>query len=978
MLDSFDRLAAAIKQAEDLKRRAEYRSALEVYRQTLSARTGELATPPNAFTHADLVLLERHADLEILFGHTAIADDLLAALVAILQAVGNRFYADYALLKRLHLALECGAVNQAHQLLRSMESLGDLDAVEISPAGLSRWERQLYGYDINNADRAFILAHLYLNMGRLWLTFGQYGEALVLLKRALHYAGKETPVNTQALVLQTRLCLAAAVLEKGEFLDAQEALATLEASLQQTTEVAPQVRYLELIGKFNLLTGKMGGALAHFTEVVKICSQHHFEAAAIQAMLNLCEVLILVNQTPQAKIYLAIEVANAQRLGNVALLGRAEFLLGMAEARSHSLADAVPLASLSEIWKVGRRTTAVRRDWLTPDPLEIPQASSYLAFFEDRAMAFHWYLGAQDFATAAQILQRIKETFLLTDSALILCRVQILEGVLAYYQQDYANAERLLNDVRGFLRALGLQPELWQVLRFLGWCWKYMERAPEEQEALAGETLQVLTTMTESLEPAEQAIFLLNKWTADEEYIAGEINRLMRLKAQLANVPWYKKLQLRRQLWQAIHDLLEHIDRYKDALARRVIEQRETKIADGQSQTLWQRLWQHPRQRVTLSFLVLPDRVFIVRAGWLSLDFGISPVTRIGLRQLVRQWHEPIQRFIGKSRGLGKVEDQTATAKNAKAAKLSLAEVQQIMTTVSAQLAEALRMEELLSALPKRINALTIVPDDSLHGLPFAALMFQGRYLIERFAVALAFESRRPASLSPSPTGEYALTVGVSKGAPGYPPLDGARRELQKVSAWLARHQAIEQRLDDTQPANGAADKATVLRLLEQASLFHIACHGEFKINAPEQSGLVLIQAPDKIETVSLRELAAMNLQRLKHTTLSSCWSADNYVVPGRWIISLPETLWRAGAESVLGCLWLVSDEVAVALMNLFYNYLDHYPRDEALRRAQLDCLNNRLSDCRLDSTTNPLFWAGYHLYGNPQPLRLPKSSTKN
>ena len=108
-----------------------------------------------------------------------------------------------------------------------------------------------------------------------------------------------------------------------------------------------------------------------------------------------------------------------------------------------------------------------------------------------------------------------------------------------------------------------------------------------------------------------------------------------------------------------------------------------------------------------------------------------------------------------------------------------------------------------------------------------------------------------------------------------------------------------------------------------------------------------------------------MNLTNLRHATLCSCWSADHFILPGRWIISLPETLWRSGTQSILGCLWKVNDKIAVSFMTRFYNYLDEFPRDEALHQTQLDCLNNRLPNCGIEYTDNPFLWAGFNLYGD-------------
>ncbi|MDJ0531354.1 MAG: CHAT domain-containing protein [Xenococcaceae cyanobacterium MO_207.B15] len=164
--------------------------------------------------------------------------------------------------------------------------------------------------------------------------------------------------------------------------------------------------------------------------------------------------------------------------------------------------------------------------------------------------------------------------------------------------------------------------------------------------------------------------------------------------------------------------------------------------------------------------------------------------------------------------------------------------------------------------------------------------------------------------------------------------------------------------------------KQAVIENLADATLVHIACHGIFEYNRPDQSGLVLV-ANSNAEILSLRELSNLDLTQLRHATLSSCWAADHFVLPGRWIISVPETLWRSGTQSILGCLWQVSDKVAVPFMADFYENLKRHPRDKALQLTQLKCLKNQLPDCH-NRTDNLFFWAGFNLYGDYCSLKLP------
>jgi CHAT domain-containing protein len=165
-----------------------------------------------------------------------------------------------------------------------------------------------------------------------------------------------------------------------------------------------------------------------------------------------------------------------------------------------------------------------------------------------------------------------------------------------------------------------------------------------------------------------------------------------------------------------------------------------------------------------------------------------------------------------------------------------------------------------------------------------------------------------------------------------------------------------------------AVSKNVLLSRVPETSLVHVACHGTFEPDRPDCSGLVLISESGNKETLTLREISQLDLHRVIHVTLSSCWSADNFVLPGRWIISLPETLLRSGARSVLGCLWPVPDEFAEVFMEKFYRNLEHYPRDRALQLAQIECLRGNLKVITRETGPAPL-WAGFRLYGEPGPL---------
>lgn len=493
---------------------------------------------------------------------------------------------------------------------------------------------------------------------------------------------------------------------------------------------------------------------------------------------------------------------------------------------------------------------------------------------------------------------------------------------------------------------MSLKPELWQVQRLLIWCRKRLNYPLPEIEALTTSTNQLLEQITSSLTPEDQVFYLLNKWTADEEYIAAQINQLQRWQNKLRKTHFWLRPWRRWQLMQKLNALVEHIDRYKDALAKRTITGESTPVQILPPSSLWLRLLTHPRNRVTLAFLILPDRVLVVKTSRFLFDFEVIPATRVAVRHVVQQWYQNIESMYG-SRDINinpNIKSSDTTGQE-----------------ITHNLADTLHLPKILECLPKHIQALTIVPDDILHGFPFAAMIYKGKYLIEHYALAIAYESKsQPTPVNKTiPRKKPALVVSISNGNQQFRPLPGVKRELQHINQWLDSHKIKYLHLE-----NNHAHKAAIIETLSQVALLHIACHGTFSANQPDQSGLVLISDSGEQSILSLRELAAINLSQLHHATLSCCWSADHFILPRRWIISLPETLWRAGTASILGSLWEIDDQVAVSFMARFYDYLDKLPRDQALRRTQLDCLHNHLPNCRSE-TANPLFWAGFNLYGD-------------
>ena len=342
---------------------------------------------------------------------------------------------------------------------------------------------------------------------------------------------------------------------------------------------------------------------------------------------------------------------------------------------------------------------------------------------------------------------------------MIRLRLGALHGLSAYYLGRDDQASEILEEVAAGLIRLGLRPGLWQTLRVLGWCRTRLNRPHPEIEALAEQTQRLLDGMVRSLPAEDRPILLLTKWTSEEEFLATQIDLLIREHDRVEASPWPIRLWRRWALWRQLDELLRFLDRYQDSTHRRALDVNGGTTAA--SVPLWRRLLLHPPRRAVLSFLVLPDRVFLACSQWGRIDFGVSPITRLEVREKVRRWHEAVTGPVPAATGADRVADE---------------------------LADALQLPRLLDRLPQRVRALTVVPDDSLCGFPFAVVRHCGTYLVERFALSIGFDRNRPwrpashrdaRGRRGTPAG--ALLVGVARGSGAIAALPGVVPELDEV-----------------------------------------------------------------------------------------------------------------------------------------------------------------------------------------------------
>ncbi len=918
----------AFHRAEDQFQRGDFEGAFQSYRDLMVARLQAGVGAQSPATGLDVVALERLSDLAVLYGFYTPAVNLLQAVRAWYAASSNLYCADFTALKLASVYRAQGLIRDAYAILLNLHGApGNIDDLEFTESALKKWESG-HGWTGAPDEISLMFSRLYLEMAHIHLANGQYRCALTAAARGLQHGQGEISLQAKPAF---HLVIATANLESGDLLGAYSELDNLEAQLDQQPNPALAVQRDELLGKLHLLQGELGLAKESFERVIKTCQQGSFPLAELNASLNLASILIILNQTQQAtrliqRVKTAVETNNHARLQI-----RAELLEYLASGRARSFLDGISIGpSVLQMWG-GEESppiplAAETSGW--PSPMDIPACQSYLASFEDRTLGFHFLLDRSDWATAEIYLDELNAAFGETDSILIHTLLDALRSNLLYYQNEIDKAYSGFSRVRDAfidMQATGL---LWQVYRSLSWC----ETRAGHQEAAAllrAQTDDVLNRLTLTLPPPERAIYQLNKWTVEEEFLAGEFVRLAAVRQQAQNSGILRRLILKWKLTRDLLRFLGYLDRYQSEIGARV--------AGARPAPLWNRFavfrWMvaHGRKRTTFRFVVLPDQVIVIHVRALSIDFAIAALSRIQLRDAVRHWHESV------------LEGATG----------------QMLSDILDPLAYALTLPAFLSTLPPRIRQIRFMPDDVLHGLPFSALPYGGQYLVERFSISVEYIMSGVHSSAPK-KGE-ALVAAVLKGTEDYPPIKVALEEATAVSDHFSTHGiASRNEFDPTSDS--------LIRLLPESRFFHIVCHGRFRVDAPDQSGFVLIQGNQE-EFLTLRQLHTLDLRRVEQAVLASCWSADNFLLPGRWVISLPQTLRAAGVRSVVANLWEVDDRLAPMFLARYYDRLVSLSRAEALRQTQLDCLHGLAVGF---DVSNPIHWSGYSLYGATNRVRLP------
>ncbi len=309
------------------------------------------------------------------------------------------------------------------------------------------------------------------------------------------------------------------------------------------------------------------------------------------------------------------------------------------------------------------------------------------------------------------------------------------------------------------------------------------------------------------------------------------------------------------------------------------------------------------------------------------------------------------------------------------AAVLTLRQAMASRATIDSELLGEVSRQLLPEMRARQFSELIIVPHRELHGLPFAMLRTPAdELLIDRYDITLV------PSLSTMLMEKGSVQSGGTDIAILADPLFGAQSDpgsrsgpellrswsetLERLPWTAAEADSLAGEFPDrvVKSYTGAAANRSNLfsDSSRMAQILHVASHGFFAHDSPDNVGFVLSSLAEDGSTqvgafITLTDLASYDFGN-ELVVISGCETAVGNQLSGEGNISLSRAFLSKGAKRVMATLWPVSDRGSAEFMGLFYAELNQTGNAaSALRNAQLRMQRNpRYSD--------PFYWAGYVL----------------
>jgi len=258
----------------------------------------------------------------------------------------------------------------------------------------------------------------------------------------------------------------------------------------------------------------------------------------------------------------------------------------------------------------------------------------------------------------------------------------------------------------------------------------------------------------------------------------------------------------------------------------------------------------------------------------------------------------------------------------------------------------------LISPVQKYITTqkVCIVPYGILNYLPFQALYDGEKYLVERYAISYIPSLSVLEFLGKGEKNKRykVLAFGNPDLKDQALDLPAAEKEVMEISRIYPDAQVFKRE---------KATKGLLKKLSSQYDIIHFACQGQYIPEAPLASCIRLAPENKDDGRLEANEIFDMDM-KVDLIVTSACQTAIGQIGKGDEVVGLTRAFLYAGASSVLGSLWSISDEATSVFMKEFYDNLKRFDKAEALRRAQVKMIQSK-------EYSNPFYWAAFNLTGS-------------
>ncbi|MDZ8052456.1 MAG: CHAT domain-containing tetratricopeptide repeat protein [Aulosira sp. ZfuCHP01] len=245
-----------------------------------------------------------------------------------------------------------------------------------------------------------------------------------------------------------------------------------------------------------------------------------------------------------------------------------------------------------------------------------------------------------------------------------------------------------------------------------------------------------------------------------------------------------------------------------------------------------------------------------------------------------------------------------------------------------AELAEVLKLNDLIAQHLKNIDELILIPHLALHQIPFAALPIgENQYLGDKFLIRYVPSCQILEFCHNRPTVSSLMNYGI---------VEDATEDLPYAS-WEGEQLANLYNIPNNQRLKGSqeASVSNYRQLIQKVQVIHSSHHARSRLDNPLESALFL---GDGCITLSQLLTPSWRNPQLEDVFLSCCETGLSVTEITDDILTFSTAFLCAGAKSIISTLWAVND-LTTALFSVFYYQSRHQgnKRLQSIRQAQFE-----------------------------------------